>query len=305
MNTGQLESLYKEVRNNTTKYYNYLNKFIFDPPVSYTIEGGTVIPYKFVNQHDTHDFYREYLYNVFFSDLKTILDNTGISRELLGTGSGGWVYKITMTDKDRKSFSDYFHKHMIRQIPNDKKCILPQEFAMKIHIITKYKVRNIGKNNKTEEKQAIKENAFSQFLASSPLSKKYVPKYYFGGTYKWNKKMNDTMYTFIFRITFSEVVRGKPLLRLILDRTPLPRSVIPTLEKACMSLWRQNILHGDFHDGNIIVDVNGKVLKSLKIIDFGEAKKYSDNENASNDKWNVKKLRDHIEKIEKLVITNT
>lgn len=302
---NQIESLYNEVRDNTTKYYNYLNKFIFDPPVSYTIENGTVVPYKFVNQHDTHDFYREYLYNVFFSDLKTILDNTGISRELLGTGSGGWVYKITMTDKDRKSFSDYFHKHMIRQIPNDKKCILPQEFAMKIHIITKYKVQTIGKNNKTEEKQSIKENAFSQFLASSPLSKKYVPKYYFGGTYKWNKKLNDTMYTFIFRITFSEVVRGKPLLRLILDRTPVPRSVIPTLEKACMSLWRQNILHGDFHDGNIIVDVNGTVLKSLKIIDFGEAKKYSDDENASNDKWNVKKLRNHIEKIEKLVITNT
>ena len=147
-------------------------------------------------------------------------------------------------------------------------------------------MNNINKIKENELNQ-IREDHIAHFLSSSPLSKPYVPKFFMGGTYKFGKH--------VLRLSCMEMIKGYQLGALLQYDAPLPRSIIPKFEKACMSLWAQGLHHGDLEYGtNVLVQTQPNVRVFL--IDYGQTKPYNNNtspKNISDMRRLIRRLENH------------
>lgn len=220
----------------------------------------------------------------------------GVSIEHLASGGGGWVYRVVISDvsntvvgvdtslrANKKRFYEFMTGTMKRNVPRSGAKVPPDDFILKLQVTTTHKNIDIIK---TVEKNQVKEDFMAHFLCHSPISKKYVPTFYMGGTYAFQK--------FRLRLSCMEYVKGFQLEQLLQSNVSIPKAVIPKLEKACMALWSQGIVHGDLHGGNVLVLQNPI---HVIIIDYGLSERYNNSKstnNISRMRGLVRRLENHV-----------
>jgi serine/threonine protein kinase len=251
---------------------------------------------KLYKQHNVEDKYRATLFSQFLKHLKEKYFLHGVSIEFIASGGGGWVYRVVISDAygtvvgvdsslkaNKQRFYDFMTKTMKRNVPRTGAHMLPNEFVLKLQVTTTQRDLNIIKN---VEKSQVREDYMNYILSHSPISKKYVPTFYMGGTYTWQR--------YILRISCMELIKGYQLEALLQSNWSLPKQIIPLLERACMSLWSQGFVHGDFHGGNILV----RLEPSLKVylIDYGQTERYNNTKpsNVSKMRQLVRRLENHV-----------
>ena len=219
--------------------------------------------------------YRDYLYQKFFKYLSLEM-KLDFAFNIIGSGGGGISYRFIVGDAikplpvniDPLHIKDTLYRHlknkMIRQVPpKDETLHFPDVFVMKVQHINEQN-QSIGDQL---EKDKINEDTILHFVSRQPGTKKYVPEYYFGGTYTFY----DGSDIYMLRITCMECIQGIalrniPAQTLKLDQT---MTIIARIEQACVCMWKEGITHLDINQDNILI-IPGTL--GVKIIDFGYAR---------------------------------